>query len=135
MLPDKEQIEAMPEDLLSSFVCMLEPRASSIAGSENDREHHQYGCSIKNYCESSRRVGGPSRKGVAEAPLEARSRVEAATDLMEQVQILLDDRKVHPAGPVMLAGAALEEFLRSMIVTSTLQPKGKPGITEVRGSW
>jgi hypothetical protein len=48
---------------------------------------------------------------------------------MEQVQILLDDRKVHPAGPVMLAGAALEEFLRSMIVTSTLQPKGKPGIS------
>ena len=66
--------------------------------------------------------------GLIESPLEARAKVEAATDLMEQVQILLDDRKVHPAAPVMLAGAALEEFLRSMLVLSTTQPKGKPGI-------
>jgi hypothetical protein len=31
---------------------------------------------------------------------------------MEQVQLLLDDRKVHPAAPVVLAGAALDEFLQ-----------------------
>ena len=43
-----------------------------------------------------------------EQPFEIRARLEAATDLMEQVQRLLDDRAVHHAAPVMLAGAALE---------------------------
>jgi len=66
--------------------------------------------------------------GLAEAPLESRARIEAATDLMEQVQILLEDGKVHPAAPVMLAGAALEEFLRSMLAILPTQPRGKPGI-------
>jgi hypothetical protein len=66
--------------------------------------------------------------GLIEAPFEARAKVDAATDLMEQVHILLDDRKVHPAAPVMLAGAALEEFLRSMLVVSNSQAKGKPSI-------
>lgn len=61
-------------------------------------------------------------------PFEVQSRIEAATDLMEQVQQLLDDPKVHPAAPVVLAGAALEEFLRSRINAKGLTPNGKPGI-------
>jgi hypothetical protein len=69
------------------------------------------------------------REGWAEVlPLEVQSRIEAATDLMEQVQQLLDDPKVHPAAPVVLAGAALEEFLRSRINAKGLTPSGKPGI-------
>ncbi len=67
--------------------------------------------------------------GAGQAPFEVRARYEAATDLMEQVQLLLDDRKVHPAAPIVLAGAALEEFLRSLV---ELHPeahlKGKRGI-------
>src|SRR5439155_5035765 len=61
-------------------------------------------------------------------PFEALARVEAATDLMEQVQRLLDDKDVHPAAPVVLAGAALEEALRSLVVGSAVQPTGKPGL-------
>ena len=49
-------------------------------------------------------------------PFEVRARVEAATDLMEQVGTLLLDRAVHATAAVMLAGAALEELLRSMWV-------------------
>ena len=33
--------------------------------------------------------------------------MEAAADLMEQVQLLLDDSAVVPTAPVILAGAAL----------------------------
>lgn len=69
-------------------------------------------------------------EGLAEtAPFEVRLRAEAATDLMEQVQTLLDDPKVHPAAPVMLAGAALEEFLRGMLV-GTSESVSKPSISK-----
>jgi hypothetical protein len=62
-------------------------------------------------------------------PIEARIRVEATTDLLEQVQRLLDDSNVHPAAPVVLTGAALEEFLRSMYVGCNQPLAGKPGLS------
>lgn len=64
------------------------------------------------------------------APFESRARAEAATDLMEQVQLLLDDPHVHHAAPVMLAGAALEEFLRSMMVDCSEEVVGEPSISK-----
>jgi predicted urease superfamily metal-dependent hydrolase len=68
--------------------------------------------------------------GLADAlPSLARARLTASTDLMEQVQQLLDDRAMHPAAPVVLAGAALEEFLRARVVTRAANVTGKPGIT------
>jgi hypothetical protein len=45
--------------------------------------------------------------------LEARSLV--STDLMVQVQTLVEDREVHVAAPIVLAGAALEMGLRSAV--------------------
>ena len=66
--------------------------------------------------------------GLAEQPLEQRAKFEASTDLMEQVQVLLDDGRVHAAAPVVLAGAALEEFLRGLLTTESVSVKGKPGI-------
>jgi hypothetical protein len=47
---------------------------------------------------------------------------------MDQVDRLLQDRRVHPAAPVMLAGAALEEMLRSLVDAAGVKPKGKAGI-------
>lgn len=62
-------------------------------------------------------------------PFAAQARIEAATDLMEQVQFLLDDTQVIPAAPIMLAGAALEEFLRSMVAANPQATvAGKPGL-------
>ncbi|MFE9099863.1 hypothetical protein [Actinomadura geliboluensis] len=70
-----------------------------------------------------------TRESWAQAlPFEVQARIEAATDLMEQVQQLLSDPKVHHAAPVVLAGAALEEFLRSRITTKGLIHSSKPGI-------
>jgi len=63
-------------------------------------------------------------------PLEALIRVEASTDLMEQVQRLLDDNAVFVAAPVVLAGAALEEFLRSMMVGCTETITGPPSLSK-----
>lgn len=62
-------------------------------------------------------------------PFEVGARLEATTDLMEQVQQLLDDNKVHAAAPMVLAGAALEEFLRSRIAALGVAVSGKPGIS------
>jgi hypothetical protein len=59
---------------------------------------------------------------------EASARVAASTDLMEQVDLLLQDKRVHPAAPVMLAGAALEELLRAMVVDCGEAVVGKPSI-------
>jgi hypothetical protein len=70
-----------------------------------------------------------AERGIAEVPVEAQARVAAATDLMEQVEQLLQERRVHPAAPVMLAGAALEEMLRSMVDTAGAKPKGRAGIS------
>ncbi len=58
---------------------------------------------------------------------EVRFRIEAATDLLEQVQILLKDPEVHLAAPIVLAGAALEEFSRSMFEETGEPLVGKPG--------
>ena len=63
--------------------------------------------------------------GLAETPLALSLRLEAATDLMEQVRRLLDDSSVHPAAPVMLAGAALEEFLRGLLAKTSETLKGR----------
>ena len=63
-------------------------------------------------------------------PFETRARVTASTDLMEQVQLLLDDRRVHAAAPAVLAGAALEEFLRALASREglSLPTRKKPGL-------
>ena len=63
-----------------------------------------------------------------EKPFEVQLRIEAATDILEQVQLLLGESGVHVAAPVVLAGAALEEFLRSMFEESGGPLVGKPGI-------
>ena len=62
-------------------------------------------------------------------PFEVRFRIDAATDLLEQVQILLKDREVHLAAPIVLAGAAREEFLRSMFEETGEPLVGKPGLS------
>lgn len=74
-------------------------------------------------------VEGRSSGLLTALPFEVSSRVEAATDLMEQVDRLLGDRAVHPAAPIVLAGAALEELLRSMWQRADAPLlAGKPGI-------
>lgn len=67
---------------------------------------------------------------VTQLPYAAQARIDAATDLMEQVQTLLDDPTVIPAAPVMLAGAALEEFLRSLLATTIEAITGTPSMVK-----
>jgi hypothetical protein len=50
----------------------------------------------------------------AQAPFEVQARMEAASDLMEQVQSFLDVLQGASRRPVVLAGAALEELLRGL---------------------
>jgi hypothetical protein len=61
-------------------------------------------------------------------PFAAQARVEAASDLMDQAEQLLEDASIHPAATAMLIGAALEELLRSMCIAESVTWVGKPGI-------
>src|SRR5258707_10101930 len=44
---------------------------------------------------------------------ERRAQIDVVSDILGQSQLLLDDRSVHPAAPIVLIGASLEEFLRT----------------------
>jgi hypothetical protein len=64
---------------------------------------------------------------VAPRNIEAQSaRAVASMDLMEQVRVLVDDKPIHPAAPVVLAGAALEVALRSAIDQLDLKLTERP---------
>ena len=57
------------------------------------------------------------------------ARAVSSTDLLEQVRTLIADRKVIPAAPIMLAGAALEVALRSAVEELGLTIVGRRSIT------
>lgn len=66
------------------------------------------------------------------APRQAEAqgvRAIASTDLMEQVRVLAEDNNVHPAAPIVLAGAALEVALRSAVDELQLALAERPSIT------
>ena len=52
--------------------------------------------------------------------LEDLARIELAIDLMEQVERMLGDEHAHVAAPIVLAGAALEEFLKSLATANEI---------------
>lgn len=56
------------------------------------------------------------------------TRAAVTTDIMEQVRILVEDRSVHPAAPIVLAGAALETALRSAVAELQLDLAERPSI-------
>jgi hypothetical protein len=61
-------------------------------------------------------------------PFAAQARVEAASDLMDQAEQLLEDASIHPVAAAMLIGAALEELLRSRCIAENVTWVGKPSI-------
>lgn len=56
-------------------------------------------------------------------------RAVATGDIMEQVRTLNTDKSVHPAAPIVLAGAALETALRSAVEQLGLVLAERPGIS------
>ncbi|MDN5767575.1 MAG: hypothetical protein L0H96_17830 [Humibacillus sp.] len=68
--------------------------------------------------------------GVSRLPAELGEgvRAVASTELMGQVRLLIVDRDVHAAAPIVLAGAALETALRGAIEELELPIVGTPGI-------
>ena len=61
------------------------------------------------------------------------ARTIASSDLMEQVGALRNARDVHPAAPIVLAGAALEIALRSAIVELSLESPERSSISALAG--
>lgn len=56
-------------------------------------------------------------------------RALASTDLMEQVRALVKDKGIHPAAPIVLAGAALEMALRGAVEEAELAIAGSGSIS------
>lgn len=46
---------------------------------------------------------------------EREVQIETVSDLLDQANELLKDKKIHPAAPTVIIGAALEEFLRNWL--------------------
>ncbi len=57
------------------------------------------------------------------------ARAIASTDLMDQVRVLVEDKTVHTAAPIVLAGAALEVSLRLAVEELSLDLGERPSIT------
>ncbi|MCH7564878.1 MAG: hypothetical protein IH968_13760 [Gemmatimonadetes bacterium] len=57
--------------------------------------------------------------------LRRQAEIDVVSDFLDQAQQLLDDKKVHPASPAVLVGAALEEFLRNWVEEQGLPLGGK----------
>lgn len=70
-------------------------------------------------------------RGVAVLPGSAveGARGIATTEVMEQVRTLLADKGVHPAAPIVLAGAALETALKGAAAEAELDVPGKGSIS------
>jgi len=47
--------------------------------------------------------------------LEREIQIETVSEYLEQAEMFLNNEKVHPAGPAVLIGASLEEFLRNWL--------------------
>lgn len=51
---------------------------------------------------------------------ERKAQLDVVSDFLEQAQLLLSTKGVHPAAPIVLMGATLEEFLRTWVESSGL---------------
>lgn len=49
-----------------------------------------------------------------------RAQLDVVSDFLEQAHTLLQSKSVHPAAPIVLVGATLEEFLRTWVEASNL---------------
>jgi preprotein translocase subunit Sss1 len=61
--------------------------------------------------------------------IERKAQIDVVSDILSQAQSLLDSKGINPAAPVVLIGAALEEFLRNWMEESGISlGEKKPGI-------
>lgn len=51
----------------------------------------------------------------SEVSPEQKARLEVVSDFLQQANLLLETKGVHPAAPIVLVGATLEEFLRTWV--------------------
>jgi len=60
---------------------------------------------------------------------ERKAQLDIVSDFLDQANVLLESRGVHPAGPAVLVGATLEEFLRTWVESAGLGiGNRKPGL-------
>jgi hypothetical protein len=71
----------------------------------------------------------------AEITPERRAQLDVVSDFLGQAHALLDEKGIHPAAPAVLAGAALEEFLRTWVEAEGLSiGSRKPSIDAYTGA-
>lgn len=135
---EAQRLEARASDVYArrsetaSAVAFLEKfsgHSSAYTLAAKDELQHLGNYSFAGVAQALRRWVASVEAGIATArPYEARARIDAADDLIEQAQVLLDDQQIHEAAPIVLVGAAVEMFLRAEIYEHGLTLTGKPGI-------
>ena len=71
----------------------------------------------------------------ADVSPERKAQLDVVSDFLGQARALLDERGIHPGAPAVLAGAALEEFLRTWVDAESLSlGSRKPGIDAYAGA-
>lgn len=124
-LPAIRGVSAQITEFLKTFVG---PRSSFL-----ETAQQSYG-SVEHWRESLIEVLSAFRSHI-EAGLSGQvspkrqAQIEIVSDFLEQSRILLETKDVHPATPIVLAGATLEEFLRNWVESDDLFLGGrKPSI-------
>lgn len=57
---------------------------------------------------------------LGQVSIERKAQLDVVSDLLEQAHLLLKTNGVHPAAPIVLTGATLEEFLRTWVEAKSL---------------
>ncbi len=61
--------------------------------------------------------------------MQRKLQIDIVSDFLEQAEILLSSKQVHPAAPAVVIGAALEEFLRNWVGETGLDlQEAKPSL-------
>ena len=60
--------------------------------------------------------------------IERKVQIDVVSDFLLQAQNFLEDTSIYPAGPAMIIGACLEEFLRNWIEEEKISVSGNPSI-------
>jgi hypothetical protein len=104
------------------------PKSAFLTEAEAARGHDKYLVTILTHVLKSYVEVLKAGLATGSSP-ETKAQLDVMSDLLGQAQTLIEQAGVHPATPIMLIGATLEEFLRTWVEREGLSiGTSKPGI-------
>ncbi|MFQ6333658.1 hypothetical protein [Methylophilus sp. 3sh_L] len=108
------RLRGIQAQIIEFMIQVVGPKSSFVRMAENAGGISEYYASILNSSLDSLR--SHIEAGLLdEISPTRRAQLDVVSDFLEQAQLLLGAKGVHPAAPIVLIGASLEEFLRTWI--------------------